>query len=91
MLCKHCCIVMLAKKRDECCVCWVSAVSEVMVRFLEGEDIKILGGGKFNCTGGGVVTFLVSGSRTKGSGGRGRRVGRVGSRRGGLSLKMNGR
>ena len=24
---------------------------------MEGKDVKILGGGKFNCTGGGVVTW----------------------------------
>ena len=70
-------------------MCWVTAVSEVMVRFLEGKDVKVLGGGKFNCTGGGVMTSLVPGSSTKCSVWRCRRVGRVGSRRGGWRLRSS--
>ena len=66
--CKHCCIAMFAEKLSESRVHGVSSVNEMWVRLLDGEDVKILGGGKVEGTGGGVMEALVPCCCTKDGG-----------------------
>ena len=89
LFCKHCGIVTFAKKRCESSVCWVSRVNEVLVGFLEGEDVKFLGGSKVSGTGGGVVMSLVPCCSTEGGGMSGRRGGKITSGSGGGRLLLS--